>query len=117
MKKQAEERVRHYKQELKRKLVGKLLEANAFWSYPHVSADNIPDEELIEKTFVTLDLCDIALLFELYPRDYIRKTWRNNMAVQGYYLFDLNVMIALYYFDIKRPEKYLKQAKKEHIKN
>ena len=116
MKIQAEESVRNYKQELKRKLVEKLLEANAFWSYANVSAENIPDEELVEKTFITLDLSDIALLFELYQRDYIRKVWRNGMAVQGDYLFDLNVMIALYYFDIKQPEKYLRRVEKKHIK-
>ena len=72
MKIQAEKSVRNYKQELKRKLVEKLLEANAFWSYCHVCAEIIPDEKLIEKTFITLDLSDIALLFVLYSRDYIR---------------------------------------------
>lgn len=49
-------------------------------TYANVSAENIPDEELIEKTFIYLDLKDIARLFELYPRNYIRKVWRENMA-------------------------------------
>jgi len=31
------------------------------------------------------------------------------------YLFNLNVMIALYYFDIKRPEKYLRQVERKHL--
>ena len=116
MKMQIEESVRNYKQELKRKLVEKLHKVNAFWSYANVSADDIPDEELIEKTFIALDLSDIILLFELYQRDYIRNVWRNKMAVQGDYLFNLNVMIALYYFDIKQPEKYLRRVEKEHLK-
>ena len=116
MKMQATESVRNYKQELKRKLVGKLHKVNAFWSYANVSADNIPNEELIEKTFILLDLSDIELLFELYQRDYIRKVWREKMAVQGDYLFNLNVMIALYYFDIKQPEKYLRQVERKHLK-
>ena len=116
MKIQAEESICNYKRNLKRELVKKLLKVNAFWSYGNVSADNIPDEELIEKTFITLDLSDIAFLFELYQRDYIRKVWRNNMVVQGDYLFNLNVMIALYYFDIKQPEKYLKRVEREHLK-
>jgi Plasmid maintenance system antidote protein len=115
MKMQIEESVRNYKQELKRKLIEKLHKANAFWSYANVFADNIPDEELIEKTFIILDLSDIALLFELYQRDYIRKVWREKMAVQGDYLFDLNVMVALYYFDIKHPEKYLRQVERKHL--
>jgi len=39
------------------------------------------------------------------------------LQVQGDYLFDLNVMIALYYFDIKQPEKYLKSIERKHIKH
>ena len=117
LKMQAEESVRNYKQELKDNLAEKLLKANAFWSYTDVSAENIRDEELIEKTFIHLDLKDIAKLFELYPRDYIRKIWREKMAVQGDYLFNLNVMIALYYFGIKQPEKYLRRVEREHLKH
>lgn len=116
LKMQAEESVHDYKKQLKRKLVDSLSKVNAFWSYADVTSENIPDEELIEKTFTFLDLKDIALLFELYHRDYIRKVWRKNMAVQGDYLFNLNVMIAMYYFNIKQPEKYLKRAEQEHIK-
>lgn len=116
LKMQAEENVRNYKQQLKGKLVGRLLEVNAFWSYADVSAESISDEELIEKTFSNLDLSDIGFLFELYPRDYIRKVWREKMAVQGDYLFNLNVMIALYYFDIRQPEKYLRRVEREHLK-
>ena len=117
LKMQAEESVRNYKQELKSELAERLLNANAFWSYADVSAENIPDEELIEKTFIHLDLSDIAKLFELYPRDYIRKIWKEKLAIQGDYLFNLNVMIALYYFGIKQPEKYLKRVEREHIKH
>ena len=116
MKMQAEESVRNYKQELKQNLVERLHKAQAFWSYANVSAHNISDEELIEKAFITLDVSDIALLFELYQRRYIRTVWKEKMAIQGAYLFNLNVMIALYYFDIKQPEKYLKQVEQEHLK-
>ncbi|OJV87710.1 MAG: hypothetical protein BGO34_10865 [Bacteroidia bacterium 44-10] len=113
---QAEESVHDYKKQLKRKLVDSLSKVNAFWSYADVTSENIPDEELIEKTFTFLDLKDIALLFELYHRDYIRKVWRKNMAVQGDYLFNLNVMIAMYYFNIKQPEKYLKRAEQQRFR-
>jgi hypothetical protein len=34
----------------------------------------------------------------------IRKIWRERVIVQGDYLFRLNVLIALYYFDIRQPE-------------
>lgn len=116
LKMQTEESIHNYKQEIKSKLVERLLKVNAFWSYADVSVENISDEELIEKTFIFLDLKDIILLFELYQRNYIRKIWRNNMVIQGDYLFNLNVMIALYYFDIKQPEKYLKRVEREHLR-
>lgn len=114
---QVEHRVQNYKRDFKIELVERLLKVNAFWSYANVSVESIPDEELIEKTFIHLDMKDIAVLFELYPRDYIRRVWRERMVIQGDYLFSLNVMIALYYFDIKHPEKYLKRVEREHLKN
>lgn len=39
------------------------------------------------------------------------------MAVQGDSLFNLNVMIAMYYFNIKQPEEYLKRAEQAHVKH
>jgi len=117
LKMQTEVAIDYYKQLQKNELAEQLLKANAFWSYTNVSVQNISDDELIEKVFIYLDLKDIAKLFELYPRDYVRKAWKEKLAVQGDYLFNLNVMIALYYFDIKQPEKYLKRLEREHIKH
>ena len=117
LKMQAEATIRNYKQLKKTELAQQLLKIKAFWSYANVSAQNISDDELIEKVFIYLDLKDIAKLFELYPRNYVQKTWKEKLAVQGDYLFNLNVMIALYYFDIRQPEKYLKQLEREHIKH
>ncbi len=117
LKMQVENSIHNYKYQLKYELAEQLLKANAFWSYANVSAEKIPADELIEKAFIYLDLKDIAKLFELYTRDYIRKIWREKMAIQGDYLFNLNVMIALYYFDIRQPEKYLKRVEREHLKH
>jgi len=113
---QVDESIRSYKQKLREELIEALLNINAFWSYADVSTSNVPDEELIEKVFINLDLKDISKLFELYPREYLRKVWREKMVIQGDYLFNLNVMIALYYFDIRQPEKYLKRVERKHIK-
>lgn len=104
------------KLQLKRKLIEKLFEVSAFWSYSNLSEEQVPDEELIEKVFVHLDMPEIALLFKIYSREYIRKVWRNQLAIQGDYLFNLNVMIALYYFNIRKPEEYLHRIEREHIK-
>lgn len=117
LKMQAEVTIQNYKQLQKVELAEQLLKAKVFWSYGNVSAQNISDDELIEKVFIYLDLRDIAKLFELYPRNYVQKTWKEKLAVQGDYFFNLNVMIALYYFDIKQPEKYLKKLEREHIKH
>lgn len=116
IKMQVENSISRYKYNLKTDLVKELNKVNAFWSYANVSEDNISDEELIEKTLICLDMKDISRLFELYKRDYIRMVWRENMVIQGDYLFNLNVMIAMFYFDIKEPEQYLRKAENSLIK-
>ena len=109
-------RIRQYKEQLRENLFEKLKQAHAFWSYDDVSNENLHDELLIEKVFVHLDMDDIAKLFELFPKSYIQKIWRENMAIQGEYLFDLNVMIALYFFHIKKPEAFLRRQELLHLK-
>ena len=109
-------KIRQYKEELRKGLFEKLIQARAFWSYDEVSTETLPDELLIEKVFVHLDMDDIAKLFELYSKKFIHKVWRENMAVQGEYLFDLNVMIALYFFHIRKPEAYLRRQELLHLK-
>lgn len=116
LKLQADDSIHKYKQQTKEKLAEQLLKANAFWSYSNSSLDQIPDEELIEKVFIYLDMPEISKLFELFSRDFLLNVWRSRLAVQGDYLINLNVMIALYYFNIKQPEKYLNRIEKEHIK-
>jgi len=109
-------KIQQYKEQLREFLFEKLQQAHAFWSYDNVSRSNLPDELLIEKVFVHLDMDDISKLFELFPKNYIQKVWRENMAVQGEYLFDLNVMIALVFFHIKKPEAYLHRQELLHLK-
>ena len=116
LKMQTQQSIQHYKQGLKKELAQQLIRVNAFWSYANISAESIPNEELIERVFIYLDMQDIAKLFELYSWDYLRRVWRSRLAVQGDYLFNLNVMIALYYFNIKQPEKYLRRIEREHVK-
>ena len=94
-----------------------LVKKNAFWSYDVKSFDDIPDEELIEKCFTTLDINDIDLMFEIFPRKRILQVWKGKMAIQGEYMQMLNIMIAMYYFGIKEPEKYLARIEKQHINN
>ena len=115
MKMQALQAVQQRKLEIRNHLCKVLVSKNAFWSYGVSSYDAIPDEELIEKCFTQLDMEDIALMFELYPRKRIRQVWRERMAIQGGYMQMLNIMIAMYYFGIKDPEKYLAKVERQHI--
>ena len=115
VKMQAMQAVKKRKQSIRIHLCEQLVAKNAFWSYDVKSFEAIPDEELIEKCFTTLDIDDINLMFELYPRKQIQQVWRNRMAIQGEYMQRLNVMIAMYYFGINEPEKYLAKVEKQHI--
>ena len=115
MKMQALQAVQQRKLEIRNHLCEVLVSKNAFWSYEVSSYDAIPDEELMEKCFTQLDMEDIALMFELYPRKRIRQVWRERMAIQGGFMEMLNIMIAMYYFGIKDPEKYLAKVERQHI--
>lgn len=111
---QAEEVIQNYKQSRKAILFKCLKEEKAFWSYKDVSINNLSDEDFIENTFIYLDMNMISMLFEIYQRDFIKKVWREKIVVQGEFLYDLNQMIALYYFNITDPEKYLTRIVKEN---
>lgn len=115
MKMQALQAVLQRKKSIREHLCRQLMAKNAFWSFEVKSFDDIPDEELIEKCFTILDMKDIDLMFELFPRKRILQVWRERMAIQGEYMQMLNIMVAMYYFGIKEPEKYLAKAEKQHI--
>lgn len=115
MKMQAIQAVKQRKLSLRNHLCEQLVAKNAFWSYNINSFSDIPDNELIEKCFTVLDMDDIELMFELYPRKKIMKVWREQMAIQGEYMRMLNIMIAMYYFGIKEPERYLERAERQHL--
>lgn len=117
MKIQALQAVRQRKQSIRNHLCKELVSKNAFWSYDVRSFESIPDEEIIEKCFTILDMDDIDLMFELYPRKRIQQVWKERMAIQGEYMKMLNIMIAMYYFGIKEPEKYLAKVERQHINN
>ena len=104
--------------DMKRFLLKKLKRQHAFWSYDasKINFRNIPDELLIIKTFTHLDISDINLMFMYYKPNFIKKVWREQMAISEKYLGTLNRFIAWYYFDIKKPDRYLKTIKTKQIK-
>jgi len=92
----------------------KLIERNSFWSIK--INQEIPDEILIEKTLIYLDIEDINILFTLYPPKQIKQVWRNRIVTQGDYYHRLNKLLAWMYFDIKNPDQYIKTTISKHIK-
>ena len=100
----------------KGELISKLTENKAFWSYSHVDENIMPDEMLIEKTFVHLDIDDINLMFSIYPYSKIKQVWLERLVPQGDHYRKLNRLLAWMYFDIKKPDRYLNRMINQHNK-
>jgi hypothetical protein len=91
----------------------KLIDRNSFWSFK--LPKEIPDDILIEKTLIYLDIEDINRLFTLYPRKKIKQIWRDRLVIQGDYYYRLNKLLAWMYFDVKNPERYIKSTIQRHL--
>ena len=102
--------------ELKNTLFQKLLNERAFWSYDMSEVKSIPDEVLIEKTILSLGHEDLKILFEVFPKNRIKKVWRERLAIAGDYHRGINYMMCIIYFDIKDPNRYLKTIITKHYK-
>lgn len=98
-------------------LIKKLIEKNSFWSYDlSKEREEIPDDFLIEKTLIYLDIEDINLLFNVFSLKKIKKVWKENMIPQDEYYHSLNRLLAWMYFDIKNPNAYLNRIQNIHYK-
>ena len=93
---------------IKNKLLTKLKQEHCFWSYAVENISNIPDDILIEKTLLHLDLEDIDQLFKIYSLRKIKRVWLDHLIPQEEYLYTLNRFFAWYYFKIKYPDRYIK---------
>jgi len=103
-------------QEIKEGLYQKLLNVQAFWSFNIAGLTNIPDEILIEKTITCLGYEELQILFEVFPKKFIKKVWRERLAIAGDYYKNINYMMAHIYFDIKDSERYMKTVFTIHVK-
>ncbi len=103
------------KQDIKLHLEEKLHKANAFWSYEKDSCRNLSDKDLIKYVLIHLDLDDIHLLFDIYPKKQVKMVWLDELVPQGDYLISMNLCFALLYFDIKKPLQYLKSMETRHF--
>ena len=92
--------------DIKSYLLQKLKDENCFWSYSEVSAEDVDDATLIEKTMRHLDIDEINLLFKLFPYSMIKRVW---------YIFALNRLFAWYYFNAKKPSSYVRAMATRHF--
>ena len=93
---------------IKQELLEKLKQEHCFWSYRQDSVRDVPDDILIEKTLLHLDLKEIDLLFRADPFRKVKQVWLDCLVPQEEYLHTLNRFLAWYYFKAKRPDAYLK---------
>lgn len=93
---------------IKNNLLTKLKQEHCFWSYAVENISDIPDDILIEKTLLHLDLEDIDQLFKIYSLRKIKRVWLDYLIPQEEYLHTLNRFFAWYYFNIKYPDRYIK---------
>lgn len=90
-------------------LIEKLREEKCFWSYATDFAESdVPDDIIIEKTLIYLDLDEIKALFELYGKQKVKRIWLERLVPQGDYLYTLNRFFAWFYFKAKHPDTYIK---------
>lgn len=96
-------------------LIQKLKDEYRFWSCETDPICDVPDDILIEKVLIYLDLDDINKLFHILPYEQIRKSWRDNLIPLGERYYSLNRFLALYYFNVKRPGAYVKSIITRHL--
>ncbi len=93
---------------LKSELAEKLKMEHAFWSVDPSSLSVIPDEVLIEKTLLHLDIEDVKSLFVLFPLARIKALWKEKMLSQEPLYHQLNRLYAFLFFNLKNPDSYIR---------
>ena len=101
--------------EVKYQLLNSLKAQNCFWSYDASQIQDVPDDMLIEKALIHLDLPDINQLIALYGKNHVKRVFRERLIPQEEYLYTLNRFLAWYYFDVKKPDQYLHQQATRHF--
>jgi len=100
---------------LRYSLVQKPKDEHCLWSFNDVSASDIPDDVLIEKVLVYLDLPEIDALFQMFPYKKVKSAWLEHLVPQGDYYYTLNRFLSWYYFKAKRPDAYIKAMATRHF--
>lgn len=93
---------------LRIELTEKLKKEHVFWSVDLSSLSDIPDEVLIEKTLLHLDIEDVKSLFVLFPQSRIKALWKEKMLSQEPMYHQLNRLYAFLFFNLKDPDRYIR---------
>ena len=91
-----------------------LEKMGCLWSYAK-SPNYIDDDLLIEKALLYLEFEDLHKLCALYPMKRIQSVWRERLVSQGEYYGIINWLLAAMFFDIKKPDQYLKRYGKPRL--
>lgn len=102
--------------DIRKQLIDELAIKRVFWSYKNPEPDSIPDDILIEKTLINLDIDDINKLFLIFPKPKIKKIWNNKIVINDSQFHSMNILIAGLFFNIKNPESYLGRRIEKHYK-
>lgn len=97
-------------------LIKNLHKEHAFWSYDKSSISHIPDDVLIELVLLHLDIDDIKILFKLFPKIRIQRVWKEKMLAQEPMYHGLNRLYAFLFFNIKHPDRYIRDHKNKRYK-
>ena len=103
--------------QLRKKLEKKLIEENAFWSYDKSSIVIIPDDVLIEKVLLHLDIEDVQALFYLFPKKEIKKVWQDVVIPRDPLYRNINKLYAFMFFNIEHPDRYIRYYKNKYVKS
>jgi hypothetical protein len=102
--------------DIRKQLIRELMIKRVLWSYKKPESDSIPDDILIEKTLINLDIEDINKLFLIFPKVKIRNIWYEKILINDARFHSMNLLFAHLYFNINNPEDYLKRCLKKHYK-
>lgn len=104
------------KNSIRKNLIGQLINEHAFWSYNIRNPYEINDDVLIEKALIHLDIEYIINLCHLFPKKYLMKVWKEKLISNNETYYNLNRFYAFWLFDIKNPDRYLKNQLKQESK-
>jgi len=103
--------------QLRKQLEKKLIVRKAFWSYDKSSVVVIPDDVLIEKVLLHLDIEDVQALFYLFPKKEIKKVWQDVVLPRDPLYRNINKLYAFMFFNIEHPDRYIRYYKNKYIKS